>query len=82
MKSFNTLRDLVGDGKPPDIDDTEEDDDDDGDEPDLKEGSCFLRHKWTKWDRVVVNVGTPNQRSMQERECVKCGFTQIVEEFV
>ena len=52
---------------------------------DLKTGSCFFGHKWTKWElteqkicKVIEGVAYEGVKTLQIRRCTKCGKTQTI----
>lgn len=52
----------------------------------LKKGSCFWGHKWTKWklfkaDMIHLPTGRKFSESRQSRTCIKCGKIQEQEIF-
>lgn len=51
----------------------------------LKTGSCFFGHKWTKWElqeqfigKVIDGHPYEGQITVQVRHCVRCGKTQSI----
>jgi len=49
----------------------------------LKIGSCFFGHKWTKWElidqkigKVIDGVPYEGFKTIQVRSCIRCGKTQ------
>lgn len=54
-------------------------------EENLKKGSCFFAHKWTKWVyksvkviRVVNGKEYNDVDNIQKRECVRCGKMEVI----